>query len=123
MDKAWTRRLIEDIDWIGAAGISTALGILLYDLATTTSSYRRFLNIVLLVVSIVLLGVFPLHMDYQVKHQGPAISNNPQNRPLSYAHGWRNVLVSPPNLSQNTLSCPSATSKVALPPALDGWTI
>ena len=79
-DKAWTRRLIENTDWIGAAGLSIALGILLYVLATTTSSYRRFMdvqNIVLLVVSIVPLGVFPLHMDYQVKHQRLAIFNNP----------------------------------------------
>lgn len=78
-DKAWTRRLVEDIDWVGAAGLSTALGILLYVLATTTSSYRRFSevqNIVLLVVSILLLAVFPLYMDYQVKHQRPAIIPN-----------------------------------------------
>ena len=78
-DKAWTRRLVEDIDWLGAAGLSTALGILLYVLATTTSSYRRFSevqNIVLLVVSILLLAVFPLYMDYQVKHQRPAIIPN-----------------------------------------------
>ena len=78
-DKAWTRRLVEDIDWLGAAGLSTALGILLYILATTTSSYRRFSevqNIVLLVVSILLLAVFPLYMDYQIKHQRPAIIPN-----------------------------------------------
>lgn len=84
-DKAWTRRLVEDIDWIGAAILSTALGILLYVLATTTSSYRRLSevqNIVLLVISIVLLGVFPLYMDYQVKHQRPAIIPNKL---------WRNV--------------------------------
>lgn len=37
LDKARTRRLIEDIDWIGAAGLSIALGIQFYVLATTTS--------------------------------------------------------------------------------------
>lgn len=78
-NKAWSRRLIEDIDWIGACVLSTALGILLYVLATTTSSYRRLSevqNIVLLVISIVLLAVFPIYMSYQVQRQKPAIIPN-----------------------------------------------
>ena len=78
-DKPWNRRLIEDIDWVGACVLSVALGILLYVLATTTSSYRRLSevqNIVLLVVSIVLLAVFPLYMSYQVRRQKPAIIPN-----------------------------------------------
>lgn len=78
-NKPWNRRLVEDIDWIGACVLSTALGILLYVLATTTSSYRRLSevqNIVLLVFSIVLLAVFPLYMSYQVRHQKPAIIPN-----------------------------------------------
>ena len=78
-DKKWTRRLAEDIDWIGALALSAALGILLYVLATTTSSYHRLgepQNIVLLVASVILLGVFPLYMEYQVRHGRPAIIPN-----------------------------------------------
>lgn len=69
-EKLWSRRLIEDIDWVGACMMSAALGILLYVLATTTSSYREFSdpkNIALLVVSLVLLGVFPMWMSYPWK--------------------------------------------------------
>lgn len=78
-NKSWNRRLIEDIDWVGACILSCALGILLYVLATTTSSYRRLSdvqNIVLLVLSIVLLAVFPLYMSFQVRRQKPAIIPN-----------------------------------------------
>ena len=77
--KPWSRRLIEDIDWVGAIILSTALGILLYVLATTTSSYRRLSkvqNIVLLVISIVLLAMFPVYMSYQVRRQKPALIPN-----------------------------------------------
>ena len=78
-DKSWSRRLVEDIDWVGACIMSAALGILLYVLATTTSSYRRFgdaRNIALLVVSLVLVGLFPLWMSFQVKRGRPAIIPN-----------------------------------------------
>ena len=78
-EKPWTRRLIEDIDWVGAVVLSAALGILLYVLATTTSSYRRLSdvqNIVLLIISIILLALFPLYMRYQVRHQKPALIPN-----------------------------------------------
>ncbi|MDI1484875.1 MAG: hypothetical protein OHK93_000009 [Ramalina farinacea] len=67
-EKKWTRRLAEDIDWIGALALTAALGILLYVLATATSSYHRLgepQNIVLLVASVILLGVFLLYMEYQ----------------------------------------------------------
>ena len=80
-----SRRLIEDIDWVGATIMSAALGSLLYDLATTTFSYRRFedaKNIALLNVSLALLGLFPVWMEYQVKHGQPAIMPNKL---------WRNV--------------------------------
>ena len=83
--KTWQRRLIEDIDWVGACVLSVSLGILLYVLATTTSSYRQLSkaqNIVLLVISVILLSVFPLFMDYQVRRQKPAIIPNKL---------WRNV--------------------------------
>ena len=78
-EKSWSRRLVEDIDWLGACIMSAALGILLYVLATTTSSYRKFgdaRNIALLVVSLFLLAVFPMWMNYQVKHGRPAIIPN-----------------------------------------------
>ena len=78
-EKRWNRRLIEDIDWVGACMMSAALGILLYVLATTTSSYREFSdpkNIALLTASLVLLGVFPMWMSYQIRHGRPAIIPN-----------------------------------------------
>lgn len=78
-EKPWTRRLIEDIDWVGAFTLSAALGILLYVLATTTSSYRRLSevqNIVLLAVSVALLGGFPIYMEYRVRMQKPALIPN-----------------------------------------------
>ena len=78
-EKPWNRRLVEDIDWVGACVLSTALGILLYVLATTTSSYHQLSevqNIVLLIVSIILLMLFPLYMKYQVKHHRPALIPN-----------------------------------------------
>ena len=86
-EKLWSRRLIEDIDWIGACIMSAALGMLLYVLATTTSSYREFgdsKNIAILVVSLALLGVFPLWMSYQVRNGRPAIIPNKLWRNAAY---------------------------------------
>lgn len=83
--KPWTRQLKEDIDWIGALILSIALGILLYVLAMTTSSYRRFSdvqNIVLVTFSLLLLLAFPVYMNYQVRRNKPAIIPNKL---------WRNV--------------------------------
>lgn len=77
--KPWNRRLIEDIDWIGAMIISIALGLLLYVLATITTSYSAITqpqSIALLVTSLVLLVAFPAWMDYQTKHGRPALIPN-----------------------------------------------
>lgn len=55
------------------------MGLLLFVLATTTSSYLEFSdpkNIALLVVSLALLGAFPLWMNYQVRRGRPAIIPN-----------------------------------------------
>ncbi|EQB55877.1 major facilitator superfamily transporter [Colletotrichum gloeosporioides Cg-14] len=78
-EKTWTRRLAEDIDWIGAVIVSVALGLLLYVLAMTTSSYTKLndaSNIALLVVAVVLLVAFPVWMDFQVKKNRPALIPN-----------------------------------------------
>ena len=78
-NKRWTRRLAEDIDWLGATIISVALGGLCYVLAMTTSSYRRIndpQNIALLIVSAVLIAAFPFWMNYQTKHGRPALIPN-----------------------------------------------
>ncbi|EFE42758.1 hypothetical protein TRV_02478 [Trichophyton verrucosum HKI 0517] len=78
-DKPWNRRLMEDIDWLGAIIMSAALGLLMYVLAMTTSSYKRVgnaQNIVLLVVSILLLATFPFWMRFQVKRARPALIPN-----------------------------------------------
>ncbi|GAB7365350.1 hypothetical protein MBLNU230_g6430t1 [Neophaeotheca triangularis] len=76
--KRW-RRLVEDIDWIGATILSVALGMLLYVLATTSSSYTNLRDpqsIAMLTISVLLLGIFPLWMDYAVKHNRPALIPN-----------------------------------------------
>jgi MFS family permease len=77
--KKWTRRLIEDIDWVGAILMSVALGILLYVLAMTTTSYKKLSdaqNIVLLIVSVAMLSAFPWWMNYQDKRGRPALIPN-----------------------------------------------
>lgn len=78
-EKSWTHRLMDEIDWLGAIIMSAALGILLYILATTTSSYRKFSDsktIALLCLSLVLLGTFPVWMRYQAGRGKPAIIPN-----------------------------------------------
>ena len=78
-EKPWNRRLIEDIDWIGALILSFALGILLYILAMTTSSYHRLSdvqNIVLLAISLLGLVAFPFYMNYRERRRKPAIIPN-----------------------------------------------
>ena len=77
--KKWTRRLAEDVDWLGAVIMSVALGLLLYVLATITSSYRSIgqaQSIALLVVSLILLAAFPVWMNYQTKRGRPALIPN-----------------------------------------------
>ncbi|KAF4780172.1 major facilitator superfamily transporter [Colletotrichum scovillei] len=78
-EKKWTRRLAEDIDWIGAVIMSVALGLLLYVLAMTTSSYTKIAdptNIALLAVAVALLVVFPVWMNFQTKRGSPALIPN-----------------------------------------------
>ena len=77
--KRWTTRLVHDIDWLGAIILSVALGMLLYVLAMTSSSYKKLsdpVNIAILTISVVLLAVFPWWMDYQVKRERPALIPN-----------------------------------------------
>uniref|UniRef100_A0A8H7KAW1 Major facilitator superfamily (MFS) profile domain-containing protein n=1 Tax=Bionectria ochroleuca TaxID=29856 RepID=A0A8H7KAW1_BIOOC len=72
-------RLMYDIDWVGAIIMSAALGMLLYVLAMTSSSYKRLdepVNIALLAVSLSLLVAFPFWMDFQVKKNHPALIPN-----------------------------------------------
>jgi MFS family permease len=78
-EKTRRRRLREDIDWVGAAIMSSGLGLLLYVLAVTTSSYRRLAdgqNIALLVTSVCLMGIFPLWMRRQESLGAPALIPN-----------------------------------------------
>jgi MFS family permease len=84
-ERKWADRLMHDIDWMGALIMSAALGILLYVLAMTSSSYKKLsdpTNIALLVISVVMLAVFPFWMHYQVKRGKPALIPNKL---------WRNV--------------------------------
>ncbi|KAK1533797.1 major facilitator superfamily transporter [Colletotrichum paranaense] len=78
-EKKWTRRLAEDIDWIGAVIMSVALGLLLYVLAMTTSSYTKIAdptNIALLTVAVALLVAFPVWMKLQTERGCPALIPN-----------------------------------------------
>lgn len=78
-ERSWKTRLVHDIDWTGAAIISASLGMLLYVLAMTSSSYKRLdnpENIVLLVLSVLGLTAFPFWMNYQSKRGRPALIPN-----------------------------------------------
>lgn len=77
--RTWTDRLKHDIDWTGALIMSIGLGMLLYVLAMTSSSYTRLSdpeNIVLLVLAIVFIGSFPWWMEYQTRRGKPALIPN-----------------------------------------------
>ncbi|KAL9616112.1 MAG: hypothetical protein Q9160_008983 [Pyrenula sp. 1 TL-2023] len=77
-EKKWIHRLA-DIDWLGAFILSVALGLLLYVLAMTSTSYRSVghpANGTLLGVSVVLLVVFPLWMHRQTQKGRPALIPN-----------------------------------------------
>ena len=72
-------RLAHEIDWVGVVIISAALGMLLYVLAMTSSSYKRLddpQNLALLSVSVALLAAFPFWMNVQVKRSRPALIPN-----------------------------------------------
>lgn len=86
-ERPWKTRLVHDIDWIGAIIMSAALGMLLYVLAMTSSSYKRLddlENIALLSVSVALLAAFPFWMDFQVKKGRPALIPNKMWRNWSF---------------------------------------
>ncbi|KAL2211490.1 MFS general substrate transporter [Sarocladium strictum] len=77
--RKWQTRLAKDIDWVGALLMSAGLGMLLYVLAMTSSSYRRLEEpqiITLLSLSVVLIGSFPWWMNYQVRRGKPALIPN-----------------------------------------------
>ncbi|POS74642.1 hypothetical protein DHEL01_v206965 [Diaporthe helianthi] len=77
--KSWTRRLTEDVDWMGVTGLSISLGLLMYILAVVTSDFRKIsqpVTIVLLFGSFVLLAAFPFWMHHQVQHHRPALIPN-----------------------------------------------
>lgn len=78
-EKTRRYRLMHEIDWVGVGIISAALGMLLYVLAMTSSSYRRLdepQNLTLLAVSVALLAAFPFWMKFQVKRNRPALIPN-----------------------------------------------
>lgn len=75
------QRLANEVDWIGAGVISTALALVSYVLAVTTGSDARTelskpINIVLLVVGALLFPVFVYWMHRQEKHSRPALIPN-----------------------------------------------
>lgn len=77
-DKKWTKRL-GDIDWLGAIILSAALGLLMYVLAETSSSYLSIgfaRNATLLAVALVLLIAFPFWMHWQTAKGRPALIPN-----------------------------------------------
>lgn len=77
--KSLGRRLAEDIDWVGAFILSAALGLLMYDLAIVTTSWRSIQSaqsIAILTISILLLICFPAWMHFQTQHGRPALIPN-----------------------------------------------
>ncbi|CAI6289739.1 unnamed protein product [Periconia digitata] len=81
------RRLTRDIDWAGAFIISAGLGLLLYVLAAISSDLRIQdpQAIVLLILSVALILLFPVWMNYQTKRNKPALIPN---------RLWRNAMFS-----------------------------
>ncbi|PYH96681.1 MFS general substrate transporter [Aspergillus ellipticus CBS 707.79] len=78
-NRSRTHRLIKEVDWLGAIIVSVALGLLMYVLAMTSSSYHNMpdaRNIVLLAISVCLLIAFPFWINYQTKHSRPALIPN-----------------------------------------------
>lgn len=78
-EKTRRYRLAHEIDWVGVVIISAALGMLLYVLAMTSSSYKRLddpQNLALLSVSVALLAAFPFWMNFQVNRGRPALIPN-----------------------------------------------
>ncbi|KAK8080314.1 hypothetical protein PG997_008132 [Apiospora hydei] len=76
--KTLATRLAE-IDWVGAVMLSAALGLLMYVLAMTTSSYLSIgyaQNAALLAVSLALLIAFPFWMHWQTLKGRPALIPN-----------------------------------------------
>ncbi|PQE28275.1 integral membrane protein [Rutstroemia sp. NJR-2017a BBW] len=73
------RRLITDIDWVGAICISTSLGLLSYILAAIAASYSRIKEIyviVLLVLAVILIPTFVYWVDRQKRLGRPALIPN-----------------------------------------------
>ncbi|KAK5998883.1 MFS-type transporter 1 [Cladobotryum mycophilum] len=78
-NRHWKTRIIHEVDWLGAVMLSAALGMLLYVLAMTSSSYRKISDtpqIAVLTVSLALLIAFPFWMDYQTRRGKPAFIPN-----------------------------------------------
>ncbi|KAK8051762.1 hypothetical protein PG993_003147 [Apiospora rasikravindrae] len=70
---------LAEIDWVGAVMLSAALGLLMYVLAMTTSSYLSIgyaQNAALLAVSLALLIAFPFWMHWQTRKGRPALIPN-----------------------------------------------
>jgi MFS family permease len=73
------RRLVDEIDWVGAVIASSGLGMLSYVFATVTSSASRLrdpVNIALLVVAIASFPAFVFWVSRQEKNNKPAIIPN-----------------------------------------------
>jgi MFS family permease len=73
------RKRLANIDWVGAVILSAGLGLMMYVLAVTTSSYMSLgyaRNASLLGLSIALLIAFPCWMHWQTKHDRPALIPN-----------------------------------------------
>ncbi|KAI9799204.1 MAG: hypothetical protein M1825_004847 [Sarcosagium campestre] len=88
MDVTW-RRLIDDIDWIGAILASTALGLLSYVFAMITSSHDRLRDpevLAPLCVAVALIPTFIFWVGRQEKAGRPAVIPNSlwRNRVFSY---------------------------------------
>lgn len=77
-------KMRKEIDWVGAAIASTGLALFSYVLSILSAdskNMQRASSISMLVVSVALIGLFPVWMWYQQKHDRPALVPN---------HLWKN---------------------------------
>ncbi|KAF2171499.1 hypothetical protein M409DRAFT_63743 [Zasmidium cellare ATCC 36951] len=91
------KQLALEIDWVGTMILSAGISILSYVLAMLSSdinNIRRASNIALLVISVATIPAFIWWMNYQVKHNRPAVMPNALWRNASFTSICIMVLLS-----------------------------
>jgi MFS family permease len=92
-----SRKLYDEVDWVGGVMASAGLALLSYVLAALSAdlnSIKSPLNATLLPLSVVLMAAFPLWMNYRQKHGKPALVPNSLWRNTTFASTCLMVLLS-----------------------------